>query len=69
MTCPHCGERIESSQDRYIDRMRAKGCCVTCGKPHKTDHYQCFGCRLKRAAREKQRWLKRTRADIPEQRA
>jgi hypothetical protein len=69
MKCPACGCHIELSQERYQARMRALGLCVTCAEPNDSDHYQCRDCRLRRAARERRRYLRRTRADIPEQRA
>lgn len=72
MTCPHCGGVIETPQARHQQRLRAQGRCVTCGRPKSAadgDRYQCRACRLTRAAKARARYLRRTRADVREQRA
>ena len=67
MKCPNCSAKIELPQERYQARMRAKGLCITCGQPADHDHYFCRKCRIKRALYERQRYLRKTRADVREQ--
>jgi len=67
--CPHCGGRLESTQQRWQRKMRAQGRCTGCGNklteadlvasggaPFARPPARCFRCRRGAAARAKARY-------------
>jgi uncharacterized C2H2 Zn-finger protein len=57
MKCPNCNCEIETSQNRWQHRNRARGLCISCGKPadkrEGKEYAKCLQCRRREALRRR----------------